>query len=292
MKLYQYNNGNATVNIFEDGTREIEFEGSLDLDYPLNLDIRVSSSCSFANSLCKDFCHESALVNGKDVNYEKLKSKLIGLPKGIELAIGCNHLNDELVKFLCWVKSQDYIANLTINQGHIIRDSINLILALQFDLIKGLGISYRKELKWNVPEFLLNYSNLVFHVIVGIDSIEDVKLLKEKEVKKITVLGEKDFGYNKNKLKNHKDWIIYIRQLFDLFEVVAFDNLALEQLKVRRFFQEDDWNKFYQFENSFYIDGVNEVFKPSSRSNDERDWDINIKDYFKHLKKSYEYKNK
>ena len=287
MKLLNYKNGNATITIDEEGTRVIECEGSLKLDYPLNLDIRVSSTCSFANTLCKDFCHESALVKGKDVDYKKLKLILSDLPKGIELAIGCNHLNNEFIEFLVWCKDKEYIANITINQGHIQRDTFNLIQVLQFDLIKGLGISYRKDLKWNIPEFLLHYPNTIFNVIVGIDTIEDIKSLSEKGVNKITVLGEKDFGYNKGKVKNHKEWIIYVRQLFDLFKVVSFDNLAVNQLKVKRFFKEKDWESIYQYEHSFYIDGVNEVFKPSSRSEEQVHWDnYSIKQYFKELVKN------
>lgn len=45
--ISKYKNGNALISIFDDGTRYIEFENSLNLDYPLNIDIRVSTQCSF-----------------------------------------------------------------------------------------------------------------------------------------------------------------------------------------------------------------------------------------------------
>ena len=43
----RYKNGNASVEILENGTRIVEYEDSLNLDYPLNIDIRVSTQCSF-----------------------------------------------------------------------------------------------------------------------------------------------------------------------------------------------------------------------------------------------------
>jgi hypothetical protein len=36
-----YNNGNAMIELHGDGTRVIQFENTLELDYPLNIDIRV-----------------------------------------------------------------------------------------------------------------------------------------------------------------------------------------------------------------------------------------------------------
>jgi len=283
-----YINGNATINIDDSGTRIIEYNDNLKLDYPLNLDIRVSTSCSFANNICKDFCHESAVVNGKDCDYEILQSKLNELPSGIELAIGCNTFTQNLFDFLEWCYNKGYICNLTVNQGHINRDYPLLKLAIDKNFVKGLGISYRKTLRWNIPTDLLNYSNTVFHVIAGIDTIEDVMLLSNKGVRKVLVLGEKDFGYNTGHVDleryEHKQWYWWIGKLFNMFEVVSFDNLALEQLNIKRFFTQDNWNIFNQGEYSFYIDAVNEHFKPSSRSADSINWnDTTISEYFKSL---------
>lgn len=283
-----YTNGNATIQIQNDGTRIIEYQDKLNLEYPLNLDIRVSTGCSFASTICKDFCHESAVTNGKDCNYEILKSKLEDLPKGIELAIGCNTFTEDLYRFLDWCQYKQFICNLTINQGHLQRDSNYLGQAIMNDYVKGLGISYRNSIKWNVHQFFLDYPNTVFHVIAGIDTFKDVENLASKGVKKILVLGEKDFGYNATKVDlnsiNHRKWFWWISKLFKKFEVVSFDNLALEQLQIRRFFSDESWNTFNQGEYSFYIDAANEVFKPSSRSSDSVNWnDATIKDYFQQL---------
>jgi len=304
MSLVIYNNGNAQINLKGDGTRIIHYENELDLKYPLNLDLRVSTKCSFANTLCKDFCHESAKVDGVECDYESLKEILKNLPAGIELAIGCNHVSYNFLSFLIWCKYKKFIVNLTMNQGHLKRDYKKLFIPRSvvrglFDLgtqntwtvrqtktFDGLGVSYRSALNFNVEDIILNYENTVFHVIMGIDSISDVISLSAQGVKKILVLGEKDFGYNTNKVDtnslNHKQWNWQLPRLFELFDVVSFDNLAIEQLDLKRFISKDKWDEFYQGEHSFYIDAVNQTFSRSSRSNEKVSWnDYNIEEYFK-----------
>lgn len=293
--MIQYQNGNSTISIDDVGTRVIEFDGELQLDYPLNIDIRVSSQCDFGfnpktgKAFC-DFCHESARTDGNECNYSLLRDKLQGLPEGIELAIGANNITEDLCDFLRWCKVMGYIVNLTINQGHLKRDETILKTLIEIDRIKGLGISYRSSLNWKVPQFVLDYENTVFHVIAGIDSVEDVLSLKERGVKKVLVLGEKNFGFNEGKVdlttQKHKEWLWWVGKMFDTFEVTSFDNLALEQLHIKRFFNNDNWELFNQGEHSFYINAVDKYFAPSSRSNDKTPWDdLSIKDYFKKLEK-------
>ena len=293
--IAKYRNGNATVELHDDGTRVITSPApSFDFEYPLNLDIRVSTRCSFGRNpktgkgMC-DFCHESATTDGKECDYEELKHTLDELPKGIELAIGCNRMTEDLMDFIFWCGHRGFIVNLTVNQGHLIAFYEQLDHAITNDFIKGLGISYRSEMKWDVPDYFLNYENTVFHVIVGIDDFEDVLKLKERGVKKLLILGEKDFGFNEGKVdlttQSHKEWFWWVSKLFTEFDVVSFDNLALEQLKVRRFFGDDQWDKFNQGEYSFYINAVHKTFAPSSRSDKIIGWNnISIREYFKYIK--------
>lgn len=286
-----YSNGNALISIEDNGTRVIQFEDKLQLDYPLNIDIRVSTRCAFGynpntNKAFCSFCHESARTDGVECDYTKLQSKLIGLPRGIELAVGSNELTDNLIGFLQWATNQGYIVNLTVNQGHIKRDAEKLKYCIDNNLVKGIGISYRSTLFWDIPEFILNYPHTIFHVIAGIDSFQDVFDLASKGVKKVLVLGEKDFGFNKGKVNllnyKHKLWFWWITKLFGVFEVVSFDNLALEQLKVQRFFEDKHWAVFNQGEHSMYINAVDGYFAPSSRSDDKTDWNsIGVAEYFK-----------
>jgi hypothetical protein len=297
-KVATYQNGNADIELFEDGTRIIQFEDNLKLDYPLNIDIRVSTKCAFGlnpstgKSFCS-FCHESATTDGKECDFEKLKDKLKGLPEGIELAIGANELTEKLYNFLVWCHYQGFICNLTINQGHIKRDILRLASVIDNNYIKGLGISYRSELKFDIPKYILDYSNTVFHVISGIDTYQNIEDLSTKGVKKILILGEKDFGFNQGKVdltsKTHKEWYWWVHKLFSKFEVVSFDNLALEQLNIRRFFTNENWEVFNNGEHSFYINAVNHYFSPSSRNLNKTNWDnLTVQDYFIQLNKKYD----
>lgn len=291
--MITYKNGNSEITLQSDGSRVISFENELKLDYPLNLDIRVSNKCSFGlnlknNKAFCNFCHESATTTGNNCNYENLKEILKDLPKGIELAIGCNEFTTELYNFLSWCFDKEFICNLTINQGHIKRDNLNITTAINDGYIKGLGVSYRESLKWDIPQFILDYQNTVFHVIIGIDDFKDILNLHELGVKKILCLGEKNFGFNENKVdlnsNKHKQWYWYVRKLFDKFEIVSFDNLALEQLNIKRFLSKQDYKIFNQGEYSFYIDATKEIFKPSSRNKEYISWDkVNITNYFKQL---------
>lgn len=207
------------------------------------------------------------------------------MPSGIELAIGGNEITSDLFAFLCWCNKRGYICNLTINQGHIHRDKERIQESIRLNVVQGLGISYRSELSWKIPDWVLNYENTVFHVIAGIDSVRDILTLADREVKKVLVLGEKNFGFNGGRVdlksQSHKEWYWNVRKLFDVFDVVSFDNLALEQLNIKRFFPDEKWEEFNQGEYSFYINVVDGYFAPSSRSNEKTDWNlINIKNYF------------
>lgn len=297
MVITQYKNGNADITITDDGTREIEYEDVLKLEYPLNIDIRVSTRCSFGlnpktgKAFCS-FCHESATTNGAECDYEELKGKLSGLPVGIELAIGGNIITAELIEFCEWATSQGYIVNLTVNQGHIATYQLHLDELISNGWIKGLGISYRRSLeKDNVPERFKRYEHTVLHVIAGIDDINDI--LNYTSYRKVLVLGYKTFGFGIDYMdkyepeveRNLKEWLWWIHKMFSVFDVVSFDNLALKQLNVKRFFADDNWEVFNQNEHSFYIDAVNKILAPSSRSSEKTNWDeYTLKDYFKKIK--------
>lgn len=285
--LYKYSNGNAVIQIDEDGTRTIEYENELKLEYPLNIDIRVQTICPLGynpktgKTIC-EFCHESATTDGTECDYDALLNKLSGLPQGIELAIGCNIFTDNLYNFLGECYNRGYICNLTVNQLTINKCEKLLINALDNGYVRGVGISYRNIVEFKIPEFFKQHDNTVIHVITGIDDIDEVMKL---DVKKILVLGEKDFGFNKGKVdltsNSHRKWFMFVRKLFDIFEVVSFDNLALEQLKIKRFLPDAEYERFYQGEHSFYINAVTQTYSRSSRSADVTPWDISIKEYFK-----------
>lgn len=282
-----YQNGNASISIDVDGTRIIQYPSGekLTLEYPLNIDIRLSNRCPLgfnpktSKAVCT-FCHESARTDGVVGDIERLKNILdTQLPKdfAIELAVGVNEMLPEIADFFAWATKRGFIINATVNQLTVSsnRQSTQYVTQLiQDGNIKGLGLSFRNvDTFTKVPKEIIEYGNTVVHVIAGIDDIEEVKKLAKMGVKKVLVLGEKEFGFNVDsfhnteRIQNRKIWLWKIHELFKLFDVVSFDNLALEQLKVKRFFlDEKEWNTTYQGEHSFYINAVDGYFAPSSRS--------------------------
>jgi hypothetical protein len=75
--------------------------------------------------------------------------------------------------------------------------------------------------------------------------------------------------------------------------VVSFDNLAIEQLNLKRFFSEENWDKFYQGDDgsaNLYIDLVEKQYALSSRSSErfpltEKD---TMKSIFEKIRSKYE----
>lgn len=295
--LIQYTNGNATISLYADGTRIIESaDDKLNLEYPLNIDIRISNRCAFGlnsktNSAICSFCHESATTDGQTLNRQRLDN-LIGalkeLPRGVEIALGINGLDelDLIEEFLTFCQTHGLIVNITVNQG-IVRKIESVITEwINSSKIYGLGISYRSGMRSLEGLQLLVYKNTVIHCIAGIDTIDEVIELSQIGVKKILVLGEKNFGFNFGKVKlttqKHRDWYAKLPHIFNHFDIVSFDNLALEQLKAKRCVK--DWDTFYQHEYSFYINAVDGYFAPSSRSDDKIQFaNTNIKEYFQSI---------
>ena len=87
------------------------------------------------------------------------------------------------------------------------------------------------------------------------------------KVPKILVLGYKSVGRGKQYRPKHKD--LDVEELLGLDAVILFDDLAVEQLNVRTYTSDDDWNKYYagrDGEYTMYIDLVEMKYARSSTS--------------------------
>ena len=148
----KYTNGNAVVSISTyDGTRVIEYPDNepLTLETPLNIDIRVSTQCPYGynpttkQSTCV-FCHESALTDGQECDYDRLTQVLMDakLPRGTEIALGVNQITDGITDFIKRLHSMGLIVNITINERYLTEYGCDRLLKLM-PYVFGLGISYR-----------------------------------------------------------------------------------------------------------------------------------------------------
>ena len=291
----KYRNGNAVVTLdLRDGTRVIEYPDNerLTLETPLNIDVRVSTRCPYGydsttqHSTC-EFCHESALVNGHECDYNALTQVFTDarLPRGTEIALGVNEVTDSLVYFVKYLYFLGLVVNITMNERYINEYGDTGLLRLK-PYIFGLGISYRSlQGCLSLPDWIAEYPHTVIHVINGIDDFTDVVELGVK-YRKLLVLGEKDFGFNRGKVDlstpRHKQWKEHIMALTRVFNIVSFDNLGLQQLDIRGKISVEEYDTFYQGEHSMYINAVEQYFAPSSRTRNNLQYfsEIGLREYF------------
>jgi len=178
----------------------------------------------------------------------------------------------DLIPFLIKLKDKNIIANITVNQKHFISQQEIIKYLIENDLIKGLGVSLNSPSDEFI-ELIKQYSNAVIHVINGIVTLEELQKLYSNDLK-LLILGYKEFRRGKqfysSDIEDNKK-IIYdnITNIIKGFKVVSFDNLAINQLKLRRIFSNKDWNEFYMGDDgqfTMYIDLVEEKYALSSTS--------------------------
>jgi len=266
--LGQYINGNYKVTIFSDGTKIRE--NDLDTLVPAfseNCDVKITDKCSQG---CL-FCYEGCTTNGSHSNILE-QPWINSLHPYTELAINGNDLDHpDLENFLWFLKGKGVIANMTVNQNQLINNYSKILELINRKLIWGLGVSYKDEM---IIKYVKNLPNAVIHVINGIITEGDFYKISDKDLK-ILILGYKTKGrgisysqlYEKSIQKNISWLHDNLKDLIPKFKVVSFDNLAIEQLKLKRLLSEEEWNAFYMGDDgqyTFYIDAVDGTFARDS----------------------------
>lgn len=295
MKLLNaYKDGNATISIFDDGTRIIDIpDGEKpNLDFPLSMDFKITNWC---DQMCP-MCHEMSNPEGKHGDVMNLKF-IDSLRPGTEMAIGGGKVTShpQLKEFLQKLKSKGVLPSITVHQNEFI-DKVDLINELiDEDLIYGLGVSYLKpyDMMWKA---VAENDNAVVHLIAGIHGKDVFDYLAQFNCK-ILILGYKNWGRGVNLLQNEKlskdiqdkiDWLKNnLTKYMPKFKVVSFDNLAIKQLDVQNKLTKNQWDEFYQGDDgtmTMYVDGVKQQFAMTSTSPKRYDLLDNIDDMFKIIK--------
>lgn len=285
-QIAKYKNGNTTVTIMNDGTKIREYENAPEILHPESIDVKITDYCDMGCA----YCHESSTTKGVHADLNKLLEVIAELPAGVELAIGggnpLSHPN--LVEFLKALKAKGIIANLTVNQGHLKTYQDMIVYLIKDELVKGVGISITSN-NFNYIKPLLEITdNIVYHIIAGINKIEVVEKLIELGKCKVLVLGYKLFGFG---VKYHsKEVDAELKRWYKILPdfigkcTLSFDNLAIEQLKVKRLFTHEGWNKFYMGDDfcfTMYIDAVKQQYAPTSRSDKRKSFsEYSLINYF------------
>lgn len=299
MLLHSYKNGNTTVSLYQDGTKERSFEGVVYVEHPESIDVKITDYCDAGCS----FCHEQSTRAGAQGDLNKLSQVLSCLPAGVEIAIGGGNplSHPDLIPFLERCQRQGLVPNITVNQKHLIPFRELILDLISRKLVYGVGISYSSDLYLTAAAPILQATdNVVFHLIMGINRVSDVSDLYEfckslNKSCKILLLGYKQFGFglnyylkNKRIESNKYSWYTQLINWFGFKNLVlSFDNLAISQLNLKRYFSESAWSKFFMgndFVFTMYIDGVKQEYAPSSTSDSITRVSFNkgsLLDYFK-----------
>lgn len=261
-KIKSYINGNGYVHLFEDGTKIREIFGEkYEPRFPESIDINISHKCIHE---CP-YCFISAKKNKKHGNLELLNN-IVFDNEYIELSF---NINSEIPKDFdaSFLFSLPGIKNITINSKSL-ETHFSFIHKLQrMGAIKGIGISVGKYTDLNFDK-INKLENVVFHVINGVHSFN--KINKLPSTSKILILGYKLQGRGKYINKKNCLSIKDLNEIIQKFELVSFDSLSLNQLKMKDIVLPDIWNKYYlgdDINHSMYIDIVNKTYSSSSISN-------------------------
>lgn len=269
--IANYKNGNVRMGIFDDGTlvrvtNDDEFRPA----FASNIDIKICNRCDVGCPMC----HEGSTANGKlgDIMNEKFIDTLHPYQ---EVAIGGGNIleHPDLIPFLEKLKSLKVISNITLHQKHF-QDNIELVDKLVKEkLIYGIGVSLSSSNEHFIND-IKRFPNTVIHVINGIFSKNDLDVLKNHDLK-ILILGYKKlrrgellFNSDPEKIISNQTWLLgAVPEMLDEFEVVSFDNLAIEQLDIASHLTKSEWDLFYAGDDgsfTFYIDMVERKFARSS----------------------------
>ena len=290
--LGRYRNGNYVTTILSDGTRIRETNDDEFIpDHAENMDIKITNCCSMS---CP-FCHEGSTPDGKHGNI--LNEKFIEtLHPYQECAIGGGNVleHPDLIPFLEKLRDLKVITNITLNQVHF-EQNIDLVdKMINEKLIYGLGVSLVNP----TQEFIKNvkkYSNIVIHVINGVLKPSDVQAMENNNLKML-ILGYKHlrrgneyFESDRKEIEDNQTWLYEnLQEILNKFKVVSFDNLAIEQLNVKRLLSDSEWNEFYQGDDgtsTYYIDMVERKFARSSTAPFDKRYDLldSVDDMFKRI---------
>lgn len=286
--LGKYQNGNYIVSIYDDGTKIRETNEDVFISsFPECIDLKITNKCDM---LCP-FCHENSIPDG--LHAELLNNKFIDTVKSYtEVAIGGGNplSHPQLIEFLEILKDKKIIANITVNQKHFMFQQDIIRHLVDKDLIKGLGVSLTGVYD-DFVNTVSQYPNAVIHVINGVVDIDDLRKLYGYNLK-ILILGYKEIRRGKDYYSSEverKKLEIYnnICEIIKGFKVISFDNLAIQQLNLRRLFTKKDWNEFYMGDDgqfTMYIDLTKREFAKSSTSLIRYKLMDNIEDMFKMVK--------
>ena len=302
MKLLgKYKNGNYNTYIYSDGTRIRETEDAeFHPAFAENIDIKLCNRCDRGCA----YCHEGSTKDGALGNI-LTEPFLDTLHPFQEVALGGGNVleHPDFVPFLERLKEKQVVANVTLHQRHFEENQEMLKRLVKERLIYGLGISLEKPTK-SFINMVKQYPNAVLHTINGVLEPAELETMADNELKLLILgfkklrRGENWYQANQQEIMEKQAWLReHLEEYLSRFQVVSFDNLAIEQLDVRRFMKEQEWEEFYAGDDgthTFYIDMVERKFAENSTAPQAERYELldSVDEMFQKVRELYNLKMK
>ena len=282
-----YKNGNYMVQIFENGTKmRICKEDKFEPAFPESIDLKITNQC---NMNCA-YCHEGSTEDGKHGNID---AKFIdSLHPYTEVAIGGGNplAHPGLRDLLQRLKENRIIANMTVHQRHYLEQFDKIKQLYEEKLIYGIGVSINSVGYEGLIPALKAIPTVVCHVIAGVIDDKILDTLANNGLN-LLILGYKDLRrghrFKSDLIIQGIDWLAENIELYkNKFPYIAFDNLAIEQLRMKNKVDKDLLDELYMGDDgqfTMFIDLVEEQFASSSTSLSRYEIDNKIEDMFKRV---------
>ena len=280
MKIY--NNGNYNYGIDRRSGTKIRFDLLKGFKYkpifPESIDIKITNYCS---NKC-EWCAESSSIKGKHADINNILS-LFENTIGIEIAIGGGCILDhpDIEKLIDELKINNF-PSITINQKDIENSNYTIFETRNelFNKVCGIGVSVYNGYDDNFINYINNLPQLlkdkiVIHTILGLNTYDEINYMITNNINKILILGYKKKGRGESYyLINHtvrfnidkfKSTILNLIKTKNL--ILAFDNLAVNQLNLKQIVNHNIWEKYFMGndgEFSMYVDFVKNEYSLSS----------------------------
>lgn len=293
--IVKYTNGNIIVMLDLDNGTKIRYckDDEMKPEFPESMDVKITNCCNGVNGRVCAWCHERSTQQGKHGDIMNV-GFIDKLHPYTELALGGGNvlLHPDFIPFLEKCKELKLVPSVTVHQKHFM-DNVDLLKELcDKKLIYGLGISLYDANDDGFVSSIKSFPNAVIHVINGIVTTNELNALSNMGLK-VLILGYKQFGRGVAFYGNCNHEVEYHKKrLYDIlpdvvnngwFDVVSFDNLAVEQLDVKRLMSDDKWNEFFMGQDgshTMYVDLVEKKFAKSSTSTKRYDLMDDIKPMF------------
>ena len=272
--LGAYKNGNYNVILLEDGTKiRANSEDKLIARFPESIDMKISDRCDKGCAMC----HECSTPNGGLAPFLLDMRLFDSLHPYTELALGGGNVfeHPDLIPFLTKMRDKHIICNITVHLDHFMDNILTIKSLVAGGLVHGVGISISRPVTNKELLMIKSVPNAVVHVIAGIVDFDTLDSLSNENIK-LLILGYKDYGRGTKYFSTHPEIDENIQKLEDAlpllkekFTLISFDNLALEQLHMKKHMTKEEWDESYMGDDgqfTMYIDMVNLEYAKSSVS--------------------------